>query len=271
MSTRKPPEKFPALWASAWGEDTYGYWQAFEIRGVRQVMRWIPEGEFLMGSPENEAERSENEKQHKVVIPSGFWLADTTCTQQLWQAVMGNNPSDFDDDLQNPVDSVSWESCEEFIKKANHLLQFDWFSLPTEEQWEYACRAGTTTPFNTGETINTDQANFDGNHPYKKAEGKGAFRDTTVPVLEFAPNSWGLFQMHGNIWEWCEDVYKTDYSGKSVPEDEKSSSQRVLRGGSCLNFACYLRSATRFANSPGERHHHIGLRLAGGFDPQVSR
>ncbi len=265
MRTEKPPENYPALWASAWGEDACGYWQAFEIKGVRQIMRWIPEGEFLMGSPENEPERVDDEKQHMVFIEEGFWLADTPCTQELWKTVMGDNPSGFDDNLQHPVETVSWSDCKQFIKKINQLLQVDWLRLPTEEQWEYACRAGTTTPFNCGETITTDQANFDGNYPYKETEKKGVYRNKTVPVLKFSPNSLGLFQMHGNVWEWCEDVYQGDYSGKSIPKDEEQDSRRVLRGGCWLGDARLLRSAIRYAFSPDYRIHGFGLRLAGGF------
>ncbi len=263
------PENFPALWAVAWGEDAYGYWQVFEIKGVRQVMRWIPEGEFLMGSPEDEAQKRGDEMQHEVTIHSGFWLADTACTQALWQVVMGTNPSDFKESDQNPVDSISWEDCQVFIQKANTLLQMDWLSLPTEEQWEYACRAGTTTPFSTGETINTDQANFNGNYPYRDDEKKGLYRDKTVPVLTFAPNPWGLFQMHGNLWEWCEDIYEQDYSGKSVAAGEKSSSKRVLRGGGWVDRMRRLRSAFRGGSLPDSSNHSVGLRLAGGFEHQV--
>ena len=262
-----PPENFPAAWASAWGEDSYGFWQAFEIKGVQQIMRWIPEGEFKMGSPEDEAGRiAEEEKQHDVVIKNGFWLADTVCTQALWQVVMGKNPSDFDDNEENPVESISWNDCQDFILKANHLLGLNFLRLPKEAEWEYSCRAGTSTPFNTGETITTKQANFNGNYPYEtekaKVEKEG-YLEKTVPVVSFDPNDWGLFQMHGNVWEWCEDVYSKDYSVLDATDD----SLRVLRGGSWFYGARYLRSAFRVAGEPDNRSPDFSVRLAGGLDP----
>ena len=137
-SAINPPSNFPATWAVAWGEDAYGYWQAFEIKGVRQVMRWIIQGEFLMGSPEDEHNRGGDEKQHKVIILQGFWLADTACTQALWQVVMEENPSSFTKSNQNPVDSVSWNDCQQFIQKANALLiedtdhKTDFLTLPVK-------------------------------------------------------------------------------------------------------------------------------------------
>ena len=261
-----PPEHFPAHWAIAWGEDHYGYWQAFEVKGVRQVMRWISAGEFIMGSPKDEAKRSSDEMQHPVVIKQGFWLADTACTQALWVAVMGKNPSHFDKNNQNPVDTVSWNDCQRFIEKANQELPAEFqLRLPGEAEWEYSCRAGTQTPFSTGETLTTDQANYDGNYPYKKGEKKGKYREETVPVLSFPPNPLGLYQMHGNILEWCDDVYSEDY------EPVGAGSRRVLRGGDWFDFAQGVRSALRSAYSPGLRDLSFGLRLAGGFDPQASK
>jgi len=251
-----PATPYPALWATAWGEDAYGFWQAFALNGIQQVMRWIPAGEFLMGSPEDEAERYSDESQHRVVIEKGFWLADTACTQELWQAVMGENPSHFKNDPQNPVEKVSWDDCQVFITKANALLGESWLTLPSEAAWEYACRAGTQTPFWFGETISTKQANFDGNSPYAGAE-KEIYRKKTVPVVSFAPNPWGLYQVHGNVWEWCEDF------------DQFDSDRRVLRGGCWLDSARCLRSAHRGAYSPDVRYGGVGLRLAGVFDPQT--
>ncbi len=274
-----PPNNFPASWASAWGEDAYGYWQSFEIidpkqgKEVQQIMRWIPDGVFKMGSPEDEAERiASEEKQHEVIIKQGFWLADTACTQALWQAVMGENPSDFDDNEQNPVENISWHDSQAFIKKANQFLGEEFLRLPSEAEWEYSCRAGTTTPFSTGETITTEQANFNGNYPYKTKKApveKGQYREKTMPVVSFSPNPWGLYQMHGNVWEWCYDVFQEDYATVHEPSD--ASSNRVLRGGSWFDNARNLRSAFRDASAPDIRYDAFGLRLAGGFDPQAGR
>ncbi len=265
LELRREPPLFPATWASAWGEDGYGYWQAFELNGVRQVMRWIPPGQFQMGSPTSEAERHDDETPHMVTISRGFWFADTACTQQLWLAVMGDNPSHFEGDEHRPVDSVSWDDSHAFIDKANKILANDLrLKLPTEAQWEYACRAGTSTPFSFGEIITTEQANYDGNFPYSDG-AKGEFRRETLSVLEFPPNPWGLYQMHGNLWEWCADWYGKYEDGPQLnPKGADDGTGRVLRGGYWLGNARYLRSAYRFHNSPGIRGRLIGLRLAGG-------
>ncbi|MDP6190653.1 MAG: formylglycine-generating enzyme family protein, partial [Gammaproteobacteria bacterium] len=192
----------PWPWAREIGVDDEGLWAEFAINGVGQVMRWIVPGEFVMGSPQEEAERDDDERQHQVTLSQGFWLAETACTQELWQVVMGNNPSRFTDNLQNPVEQICWDDCQQFCQRANALLEGLQLRLPTEAQWEYACRAGTSTPFSFGEQITTGQANYDGNFPYTDGP-KGEYRRQTVPVSEFEPNHWGLLQMHGNVWEWC--------------------------------------------------------------------
>ncbi len=195
------PNPFPAPWAVAWGEDRYGLWQAFEIEGVRQVMRWIVPGRFEMGSPSDEPERDDDETQHTVTLSRGYWLADTACTQALWQAVMGNNPARFKEDPQCPVEQVSWNECQDFIVAANERLpDGPGLRLPSEAEWEYACRAGSTGPFSWGDDLSTDRANYNGNYPYADAP-KGEYRQRTLEVLAFEPNLWGLFQMHGNVWE----------------------------------------------------------------------
>ena len=166
MSPRTPhslPPVMPFRWACAYGEDRTGLWQAFEVAGVRQVMRWIPPGEFQMGSPWADKQGGKNERQHRVVLTEGYWLADTTCTQALWIAVMGANPSQFVDDQQNPVEQVSWlDINDEFLPKLNAPAPGLQLELPTEVQWEYACRAGTATTFSFGEQITTDQVNYKG-------------------------------------------------------------------------------------------------------------
>jgi formylglycine-generating enzyme required for sulfatase activity len=158
-----------------------------------------------MGAPEDEPERFPNEgPRHKVRLNQGFWLADTACSQALWRAVMGNNPSRFQDDPQNSVESVSWDEAQVFLGRLQAWLPGVKLSLPSEAEWEYACRAGSDSPFNFGDTISPDLANYDGNYTYGDGR-EGEYRLKTVPVKSFAPNAWGLWQMHGNVWEWCAE------------------------------------------------------------------
>jgi formylglycine-generating enzyme len=195
------PNPFPTPWAGEWGEDEFSLWMALTFQGVRQVFRWVLPGAFLMGSPEDEPERwAEYETQHPVTLTQGYWLADTACTQALWQAVMGENPAAFQGDVNNPVEQVSWNNVQEFIIRLNNSVPELEAYLPTEAQWEYACRAGTTTPFSFGKNITPEQVNYDGNHPYA-GDKKGLFRKKTVPVKSLPPNPWGLYEIHGNVWE----------------------------------------------------------------------
>jgi formylglycine-generating enzyme required for sulfatase activity len=260
-----PPAEFPSAWACACGQDDYGFWQAIELSGVQQIMRWIPAGEFLMGSPDNEAERGNNENLHHVVLSEGFWLADTACTQQLWVAVMADNPSDFSDNPENPVETVNWLNCQQFFTKVNNSLMNDLqLRFPTEAEWEYACRAGTRTAFSWGDELTTEQANYKGTSPYAGGK-KGEYREGTVSVTAFLPNSWGLYQMHGNVWEWCADRYIGHLTDNAVdPAGPVEGGRRVLRGGGWRYDGRILRSARRCANQPDDRFHFIGFRLAGG-------
>jgi formylglycine-generating enzyme required for sulfatase activity len=253
----KPP------WAHRFGKDKYGLFADFKIKGVVQRMRWIMPGEFMMGSPKFEPERDSNEEQHEVILTKGFWLAETACTQALWRAVMGENPSRFKGN-NLPVENISWEDCQIFIGRLNTAISGLDVGLPTEAQWEYACRAGTTTPFHFGETVTTDQANFHGDYPYNKGP-KGEYRRKTVSVKTFPCNAWGLYEMHGNVWEWCRDWYG-DYPKGSVidPKGPSSGSYRVLRGGSWFNYGRFVRSAYRLRFEPAERNVVNGLRLARG-------
>lgn len=257
------PETFPEPWASDWGQDEYGLWMAFTFKGVRQCFRWIKPGSFKMGSPETEPERFDNEKQHEVILTKGFWMADTVCTQALWQAVMGKNPSGFKGD-NKPVENISWDDTTKFINKLNSIKPELKLRLPTEAEWEYSCRAGTITPFSFGENITTDQANFYGKSPYNGGK-KGLNRQKTVDVKSLPCNDWGLFEMHGNVWEWCNDWFSA-YSGTFVtdPEGPKNGSGRVLRGGSWLNFDRRLRSAFRYWYAPNGFDGDTSFRLARG-------
>ena len=216
-----------------------------------------------MGSPEMEQQRGSNEIQHRVVLTQGFWLADTACTQALWQAVMGKNPSYFKGE-EKPVEQVSWDDCQQFIERFNEIIPEGGFRLPTEAEWEYACRAGTTTPFSFGDQITPELVNYHGNYPY--ADGKkGLDRGETIPVKELQCNDWGLYQMHGNIWEWCQNWY-SDYDTTVVedPTGVAAGDIRVLRGGCWAFYGRHVRSAERFANAPDERVRDIGFRLARG-------
>jgi len=189
-------------------------------------------------------------------------MQTTEVTQGQWKAVMGNNPSYFKACGENcPVEQVSWYDSQEFIKKINQMGE-GYYRLPTEAEWEYAARAGTRTPFAFGNCLNTDKANYDGNYPLTGCS-KGKYREKTIPVASLGKNVWGLYDMHGNVWEWCNNWYG-DYPDISVtdPGGPSSGSNRVLRGGSWDNNAQYCRSAKRDYYSPGYRYNDIGLRLS---------
>ena len=245
------------------GRDRFGLYEDIRIKGIIQRFRFVPPGCFLMGSPGDEAERLNNETLHEVILDRGYWLADTACTQELWEAVTGKNPARFKDPIK-PVESASWNDCKEFIEKINEQGPDLEFRLPTEAEWEYACRAGTTTPFSFGENITTDQVNYDGNYPYKDGK-KGEYREETVKVKEFPCNTWGLYEMHGNVWEWCEDWYGDYDTEKAIdPKGPDSGNSRVLRGGSWIYSGRYVRSAIRDRYSPGYCDVNLGFRLARG-------
>jgi sulfatase modifying factor 1 len=257
------PSEFPTPWASDWGVDPYGLWMGLVYGGVRQGFRWIPPGRFLMGSPPQEAERLDNEVQHEVVLSQGFWLADTAYTQALWEAVMGRNPSRFQG-AERPVEQVSWDDVMGFIERLNAQVEGLNLRLPTEAEWEYACRAGTRTPFWFGDQITTDQVNYDGNHPYGRGR-KGEYREQTVEVKALPCNGWGLYQMHGNVWEWCSDWYGAYPDGPvTEPVGPESGERRVLRGGSWVSDGGLARSAQRNDVTPDYRYLYAGFRLARG-------
>jgi len=255
----------PPEWASGWGQDRYGVFVEIEVKELVQRMRWIPPGQFMMGSPEDEPERFEWEgSQHPVIIESGFWLFDTAVTQALWLAVMGENPSHFSDNDQLPVEMVSWEDCQQFIGKLNGVIPELNLSLPSESQWEYACRALIEMPFAFGQNITTELANYDGNQPYANG-AKGEFRERTVAVKKFKPNAWGLWQMHGNVWEWTQDLWHESYEGaprNGTAWELGDGARRVVRGGSWRNGGRFLRSASRSRSGPGDSSSNLGFRCA---------
>ena len=257
-------------------QDQHGLYADLNFFGITQRFRWIEPGTFLMGSPENEPERGGNEAQHTMTLTQGYWLADTCVTQALWQAVMGDNPSDFKGE-QNPVEKVSWQDCWQFMLKLKEKYPNLRLTLPTEAQWEYACRAGTTTPFSFGDQINSEQANFHGNRPYNDG-AKSEYRGQTVPVKSLPANPWGLYEMHGNLWEWCQDIdLREYYSGEAItdpgqqrlesPEGEESAT-RPLRGGCWFFYGQFCRSAFRLGRRADGRGRSVGFRLSLGPELQ---
>ena len=257
------PEHFPPAWAIAYGQDNTGYWADFRVEAVMQRMRWIPAGWFVMGSPENEKGRLQSEVQHEVTLTQGCWLADTACTQALWMAVMGENPANFTGDRQNPVEQVSWDNTQVFFSQLNTQHESFNFSLPSEAQWEYACRAGTASSFSFGEELTTEKANYNAKWAWEDDKEVGEYREKTLPVKSFDTNPWGMYQMHGNVWEWCQDWY-SDYPTSPVqnPEGVESGENRVLRGGSWIDYGQFVRSARRSGRAPDDRNYFIGFRLS---------
>jgi formylglycine-generating enzyme required for sulfatase activity len=234
-----------------------------------------------MGSPANEPNRSSDEgPQHQVTV-SGFYLGKYEVTQTEYEAVMGTNPSNFKGP-NLPVEQVSWFDAVEYCNRRSQReglspaysisgtgnsrtvslnRNANGYRLPTEAEWEYACRAGTTTPFSTGSNITTSQANYDGNYPYN-GNAKGTFRQTTWNVGSGAANAWGLYDMHGNVWEWCWDWYGSYAGGvQTDPVGASSGTHRVYHGGGWNYHGLNLRSANRYGIAPGGRYNSIGFRL----------
>jgi formylglycine-generating enzyme required for sulfatase activity len=220
---------------------------------------WCSADTFTMGSSLKELMREEHESRHEVTLSKGFYLGIFPVTQAQWQAVMGKNPSHFKGD-QRPVDNVSWYDCQEFCRKLSER-EGKRYRLPTEAEWEYACRAETTTPFYFGKTIGTHQANYDGNEAYGKGK-KGIYRQETTLVGSFPANEWSFFDMHGNIWEWCQDGYGP-YPFRDItdPQGVVGADTCVLRGGSWICDPWYCRSASRGNNTPDHRAYDVGCRV----------
>jgi formylglycine-generating enzyme required for sulfatase activity len=230
--------------------------------GVKMAFRWCPAGTFLMGSPESEAQRQTDETQYRVTLSKGFWLAETEVTQGQWKAVMGNNPSHFKGSDPLPVETVSWEDAQGFFTKAKAPAGME-LRLPTEAEWEYACRAGTTTVFGHGDRLNGKEANMDGNYPYPEGTPKGPYLNKTVEVGSYAANQWGLRDMHGNVWEWCAGWYGPYPTGAVTdPRGPADGSNRVNRGGGWGSGGWSCRSAYRNWLTPGNRRNVLGFRVA---------
>jgi formylglycine-generating enzyme required for sulfatase activity len=234
-------------------------------QNVNLEMVEIPAGSFLMGSFDFETEKRENETpQHEVNLKS-FYLGKFPVTQAQWFAVMNDLPKiskEFrGDDL--PVVNVWLEKAIEFCAKLSDLTG-ERFRLPSEAEWEYACRAGTTTPFSFGETLTADLANFNGEQPFKETP-KTEFRKCLTPVGAFPPNAFGLYDMHGNVWEWCADIWHENYI--NAPTDGNAwltngdQSYCVQRGGSWIDRASNCRSAFRVGDIAHNNDHIVGLRV----------
>jgi len=235
-----------------------------ESKKVGIKLRLIPPGTFTMGSPSSEEKRGSGETQHRVTLTKPFYCGKFEVTQGQWKRIMGSNPSKFTSaGTDAPVEQVSWDDCQKFLTKLCELegVPQGTYRLLTEAQWEYACRAGTSTAFCYGDSLNSSQANFDGNNPYNSS--KGTYRKTTVSVGSFKPNAFGLFDMIGNVYEWCHDWYGT-YPGGSLTDPTGASSgwDRVRRGGCWLNGAGGCRSADRGGDAPSDRYDALGFRLA---------
>jgi formylglycine-generating enzyme required for sulfatase activity len=241
--------------------------------GMKLVL--VPAGKFRMGSPEQEEDRRRNEGEREVVIGAPFYMGRYEVTQAQYRKVMGENPSYFaaagegkervqgQDTSDFPVEWVSWLDAVQFCARLSDLpgekRAGRVYHLPTEAEWEYACRGGQTAPFHYGPALSSALANFNGNHPYGGAP-KGVSKGRTEKVGSYQPNAFGLYDMHGNVWEWCADEYAESPSGR-VAGGEGDGKSRVLRGGSWYDFGHYCRAASRLDGGPGLRSYSVGFRV----------
>jgi formylglycine-generating enzyme required for sulfatase activity len=267
----------------------------YRVRGVPAFppfpapsnMVWIAAGSFVMGSPASEPARYTDEAQHTVTLTKGFCMGKYEVTQAEYLAVMGNNPSYFttndnngnpiSPDLHRPVETVSWHDATNYCaqltardRSAGRLPAGYGYRLPTESEWEYACRAGTTTAFHYGAALRSGMANFDGHYEYPPCgtdtwscyNPSGTYLARTTSVGSYAPNAWGLYDMYGNVFEWCQDWYGP-YPGGSVsdPQGDPAGSERVIRGAVWYNPAYCCRSAQRRSFGPWNRGNSFGFRV----------
>ena len=219
-------------------------------KDVKLEMVLIPAGKFKMGSPASEKDRNEKETQHEVTLTKPFYMGKYEVTQEQWFEIMGENPS-REKGRMLPVTNVSWNECHFFIRKLNEKTNGG-YRLPTEGEWEFACRAGTTTAYSFGDKITPKDANYVGSEIGKP-----------VAIGSYKPNSFGLYDIHGNVWEWCEDWYG-DYPAGAVtdPKGPAKGEYRVLRGGSFFNSGSFARSSIRDSRTPPYRGNNSGFRLA---------
>jgi formylglycine-generating enzyme required for sulfatase activity len=237
--------------------------------GMKLVL--VPAGTFLMGSPDGETQRCPDEAQHRVTITRPFYVGVHPVTQREYEAVMRTNPSHFTASCgggpNHPVEQVSWLDAVEFCRKLSALTAEKaadrTYALPTEAEWEYACRAGTTRPFCCGDALSSEQANFDGNHPFGGAK-RGGHLQRTSAVGSYGANAWGLHDMHGNVWEWCLDWYDENWfvlGPANDPQGPLTGDHRVLRGGCWNNSGHLCRSARRNKYAASFRNDTIGFRV----------
>jgi formylglycine-generating enzyme required for sulfatase activity len=237
--------------------------------GEEIVLRYVPGGRFQMGTPASEAKWDDrfcqDEEQVSVTLSSHFWMGETEVTQGQWVSVMESNPSRFKegDWKKLPVERVSWDEAQAFIKKLNaeNPPGEGWkWALPTEAQWERACRGGTTTATAFGDSLSSRQANFRGTVPYGGATD-GPYLEKTAPVKCYEPNAYGLYDMHGNVFEWCADTYQEALPGGVDPLITTGRWNRVIRGGGYGAVGLVCRSSSRHSNGPDYRNDY-GFRLA---------
>ena len=274
-------------WATAWGEDRFGPWVEFEYQEVVQRLRWIPSGSFMMGSPESEAGRAGEDDTwnegpaHSVTLTQPFWVFDTACTQAHWEAAMGSNPSRFVHP-ERPVERVSWDDVQTYLAKINAELPGLDLSLPTEAQWEFACRAQTRTATWLGDLDILGDANaplldsiswYGGNCgvdfdldngeaiTWLQEKQYDFTHGGTRIVKQKDANPWGLYDMLGNVWEWCQDGWR-EYTAEPQTDPVGDGADRVLRGGGWNCSAHYVRAACRSWIAPVSRNDLIGFRCA---------
>ncbi|MBN8215601.1 MAG: formylglycine-generating enzyme family protein [Spirochaetes bacterium] len=234
--------------------------QLFKVRGVPFKLIALPAGTYWMGSPETEKKRDRGEHRHRVTLTTPFLIGETPVTQALFKAVMGRNPSFFKDG-EKPVEQVSWAAALEFCQTLSDRVGRE-FRLPTEAEWEYACRAGTRSAFHFGPSLDSRRANFDGGAPYGKGKKGPALEGTTV-VRRYPANPWGLYDLHGNVWEWCHDFLGAyPRAPLTDPMGPGRGDERIVRGGSwgCSGDLC--RCAARNSLTPWFERSTVGFRLA---------
>lgn len=248
---------------------------------TNQEFVWLPAGCFQMGQPPQEKQKLQNDAgelkyrdfyadenpQHKVCL-DGFWMARQEVSQRQWINLMASKPFSPNIIDGHPATNISWLMAKKFITVLNGISA-ETFRLPTEAEMEYGTRAGTSTPFYTGQTISTDQANYNGTYTYDNAE-RGAYREQTTPSRSYPANTFGLFDLHGNAWEWCSDWYDKDYYRKSPiykPQGPTTGKKKVMRGGSWFTAPRSIRSANRRGIEPDIAMADAGFRLVANRPP----